>query len=393
MAARTINIGLIGYAFMGKAHSHAFRDVAMFFPEMRLRPVMKAICGRTEAAVKAAAERYGWESWETDAMKLIARPDIDVVDIATPGWAHRQQVIAAARAGKAIICEKPVANTLAEAKEMAEAVRKARVPSFVMFNYRRVPAVAFARDLIQAGEIGEIRHIRAFYLQDWIVDPAFPLVWRLDREQAGSGALGDIGSHIIDMARFLVGEFDEVCGMLRTFVSERPLPAREKTRPRPSRLATRPQRMGKVTVDDAAAWLATFENGAVGTFEASRFATGRKNYNGFEIYGSKGALRFDFESMNHLWFLSRADGPTREGFRDIIVTDAGHPYMKAWWPPGHIIGYEHTFVNAIYDFLEALASRRRVSPDFEDGLKVQAVLEAVEMSARDRRWVRVRELL
>jgi predicted dehydrogenase len=392
MRKNHVNIGLIGYAFMGKAHSHAFKDVAMFFPELRLRPVMKAICGRNEAAVKAAAERYGWESWETDAMKLISRQDIDIVDIASPGWAHKDQVLAAARAGKAIICEKPIANTLAEAKEMAAAVRKARVPSLVMFNYRRVPAVAFARELIRAGEIGEIRHFRAFYLQDWIVDPAFPLVWRLDRKQAGSGALGDIGSHIIDMARFLVGEFDEVCGMTRTFVKERPLPAADSGGGL-QRQAARGKNMGKVTVDDAAAWLASFDNGAIGTFEATRFATGRKNFNGFEIYGSRGSLCFNFEDMNRLQFLSLKDGEARQGFRDILVTEASHPYIKAWWPAGHIIGYEHTFVNAVYDFLEALAAKKPASPDMDDGLRVQAVLEAVEISARNREWVRVRDLL
>lgn len=392
MRRNHVNIGLIGYAFMGKAHSHAFKDVAMFFPQMRLRPVMKAICGRNEAAVGAAAKRYGWESWETDAMKLITRPDIDLVDIATPGWAHKDQVIAAARAGKAIICEKPIANSLAEAKEMVAAVRQARVPTFVMFNYRRVPAVALARELIRAGEIGDIRHIRAFYLQDWIVDPAFPLVWRLDRKQAGSGALGDTGSHIIDMVRYLVGEFDEVCGMTRTFIKERPLP-RDDGSAGLKKKSVRGAAKGKVTVDDAAAWLATFDNGAVGTFEATRFATGRKNYNGFEIYGSRGSLCYNFEDMNRLRFLSLKDGPGREGFRDIIVTDASHPYIKAWWPAGHIIGYEHTFVNAVYDFLEALASKKPASPDMEDGLQVQAVLEAVELSARNHGWIRVRDLL
>lgn len=380
MASNTINVGLIGYAFMGKAHSAAFRDAPIYFPDLPLKPVLKAICGRDEAAVKAAAERYGWESWETDAMALIQRPDIDLVDVSSPGWAHKDQVVAAARAGKHILCEKPIANNLADAKEMARAVREAGVKSFVMFNYRRVPALTLARDLIRSGEIGEIRHFRAFYLQDWIADPEFPMVWRLDKSQAGSGALGDIGSHIIDMGRFLVGEIAEVSGMMRTFVEERPLPGK-------------PGEKGRVTVDDATAWLATFENGAFGTFEATRFALGRKNFNGFELYGSKGSLVFNFEDMNRLHFYSLKDSETTRGFRDILVTEPSHPYVAGWWPPGHIIGYQHTFVHAVHDFLQDIAAGRDSSPNMEDGLQVQAVLEAIELSSRERQWVKVKDLL
>lgn len=380
MAGKTVNVGLIGYAFMGKAHSAAFRDVGRYFPDLKLKPVMKAICGRDEAGVREARERLGWDEFETDALKLIQRPDIELVDIASPGWAHKEQVIAAAKAGKNILCEKPIANNLAEAKEMARAVREAGVKSFVMFNYRRVPALALARDLIQSGEIGEIRHFRAFYLQDWISDPEFPMVWRLDKSQAGSGALGDIGSHIIDMGRFLVGEIAEVCGTMRTFVEERPL-------------AGQPGKTGKVTVDDAAAWMATFENGTLGTFEATRFALGRKNFNGFELYGSKGSLVFNFEDMNRLQFYSAKDGETTRGFRDILVTEASHPYVAGWWPPGHIIGYQHTFVHAVHDFLQAIAEGRDGSPNMEDGVRVQAVLEAVELSSRDRQWVKIADLL
>lgn len=378
--AKTVNIGMIGYAFMGKAHSGAYRDIPMYFPESRLMPVMKAICGRDERAVKAAAQRYGWETYETDAMKLIRRDDIDVVDVSSPGWAHKDQVIAAARAGKHIICEKPIGNNLKEARAMAEAVNQAGVHSFVMFNYRRIPALAFARELIKSGEIGEIRHFRAFYLQDWISDPDFPMVWRLDKKQAGSGTLGDIGSHIIDMGRFLVGDYTEVCGTLRTFVKERPIESGSRKK-------------AKVTVDDAAAWIANFENGALGTFEASRFARGRKNYNGFELYGSKGSLLFNFEDMNRLQFLSTRDGNRTEGFRDIIVTQSDHPYIAGWWPPGHIIGYQHTFVHAVYDFLQALARKKNAAPDINDGVAVQAVLEAVEMSSKERSWVRIKDLL
>ncbi len=380
MADSTVNVGLIGYAFMGKAHSAAFRDVGIYFPDLKLKPAMTAICGRDEKAVAEAADRYGWESYETDALKLIERPDIDLVDIASPGWAHKDQVLAAAKAGKHILCEKPIANNLADAKIMAKAVKDAGVKSFVMFNYRRVPALALARQLIDAGEIGEIRHFRAFYMQDWITDPEFPMVWRLDKDKAGSGSLGDIGSHILDMGRFLVGEIAEVSGSMRTFIEERPL-------------ADQPGKTGRVTVDDAVACLANFENGALGTFEASRFALGRKNFNGFELYGSKGSLVFNFEDMNRLQFYSSKDGETTRGFRDILVTEPVHPYVKGWWPPGHIIGYQHTFVHAVHDFLEAIAEGRDGSPNMEDGMRVQAVLEAVELSARERRWVKVADLL
>jgi len=377
---KTVNVGMIGYAFMGKAHSGAYRDIPMYFPESRLHPVMKAICGRDEKAVRAAAARYGWESYETDANKLIRREDIDVVDICSPGWAHKDQVIAAARAGKHIICEKPIGNNLKEAQTMAAAVNQAGVHSFVMFNYRRIPALAYARELIRAGEIGEIRHFRAFYLQDWISDANFPMVWRLDKKAAGSGALGDIGAHIIDMGRFLVGEITEVCGTMKTFVKERPV-------------APGSRQKGKVTVDDATAFIANFDTGTLGTFEATRFARGRKNYNGFELYGSKGSLLFNFEDMNRLQFLSTKDGSKNEGFRDIIVTEGDHPYVAGWWPPGHIIGYQHTFVHSVYDFLQALAKKKNAAPDINDGVAVQAVLEAVELSSKQRSWVRVKDLL
>ncbi len=377
--AKTINVGMIGYAFMGKAHSAAYRDVLRYFPDLDLHPVMKAICGRNEKAVSEAAQQFGWESYETDAMALIQRPDIDVIDVSSPGWAHKDQVIAAATAGKHIICEKPIANTLEEARAMAKAVKEAGVASFVMFNYRRVPAVALARQMIEAGEIGEIYHIRAHYLQDWIADPEFPMVWRLDKDKAGSGALGDIGSHIIDLGRFLVGELDEVCATMKTFIKERPLSAGSKE-------------TGTVTVDDAVAWLAHFKSGALGTFEATRFARGRKNANGFEIYGSKGSLAFDFEEMNKLKFWSVQDNVRYQGFREILVTEPGHPYMDAWWPPGHLIGYQHTFVNAIHDFFDAISKGQKQSPDMADGVEVQAIMEAIQRSTEIRSWVKISEM-
>ena len=381
-----ISVGLIGYKFMGKAHSNAYKSVGMFFP-LKNRVVMKAICGRDEAGVRKAAEAWGWESYETDWKKLIKRKDIDVIDVSTPGNLHKEMAIAAAREGKHVICEKPLANTLADARAMAAAVQKAGVKNMVFFNYRRVPAVSFARQMIREGRLGEIYHFRAAYLQDWIVDPEFPLVWRLDKKVAGSGSLGDIGAHITDLALFLVGEIAEVVGDMKTFIRKRPVLdsgsaffARKKSGP--------PQ-YGAVTVDDAALFLARFKNGAMGSFEATRFATGRKNANQFEIYGSKGSLSFNLESLNELHHYIK-DGPASEqGFKKILVTDASHPYIGAWWPPGHIIGYEHTFTNALSDFFRALEDDQPISPDFQDGVGVQAVLDAVEKSARKGKWVKV----
>lgn len=374
----SVGIGLLGYGFMGKAHSRAFRDVGRFF-DLPVKIEMKVIGGRNSTALQDAAIKYGWDSCDTDIEKIIRRPDVDVIDVATPGWAHKEQVIQAAKNGKHIICEKPIANNLKEALQIIKAVRETDVKHFVMFNYRRVPAVALAREMILGGELGEIYHFRGFYLQDWIVDPKFPRVWRLDKAQAGSGALGDIGSHIIDMARYLIGDIEEVIGVTKTFVKRRPLPDNLK-------------KYGKVDVDDAAAFIANFENGIYGTFEATRFASGRKNYNGFEINGSKGSLVYNFEDMNELHFYSNSDKIGRQGFKKILVTDKAHPYIKSWWPPGHIIGYEHTFVNAIYDFIMCIVEDKMPSPDLFDGAKVQAVLEAVEISAKEKSWIKVEEI-
>jgi predicted dehydrogenase len=358
----------------------------MFFP-LQNRVVMKAICGRDEAAVRKAAETWGWESYETDWKKLVGRKDIDVVDVSTPGNLHAEMAIAAARAGKHVVCEKPLANSLAEARRMEKAAAKAGVKNMVFYNYRRVPAVAFARRMIREGKLGDIYHFRGAYLQDWITDPEFPLVWRLDKKVAGSGALGDIGAHIIDLALFLVGEIAEVVADMKTFIKKRPLPrsgsaffAEKKTGP--------PQ-LGTVTVDDAATILARFRSGAMGTFTATRFATGRKNANQFEIYGSRGALAFNLEALNELYHYSKDDAATEQGFKKILVTDSAHPYIGAWWPPGHIIGYEHTFTNALSDFFRCLETGEPISPDFSEGVAVQAVLDAVEKSAFRGRWVSV----
>jgi predicted dehydrogenase len=337
---------------------------------------MKVLCGRTPAKVRAAARELGWEETSTDWEEVVNRKDIDLVDISTPGDSHAEIAIAAARAGKAVFCEKPLGNTVPEAERMLAAVQKAGVTHMICHNYRRAPAVMLARDLISRGELGDIRHYRGTYLQDWITDPKFPLVWRLDRTKAGSGALGDIAAHSIDLARFLVGEIAEVAGHLETFVKERPLPGHA-------------DRTGRVTVDDAATALVRFENGAMGTIEATRMAPGRKNYNRFEINGSKGSVAFDLERMNELEVYFEADPVASRGFRRVMVTEPEHPYIKAWWPPGHIIGYEHTFVHTVYELLEAMADRRVPSPSFVDGVRNQRVLDAVEKAAQTRAWVSV----
>jgi predicted dehydrogenase len=360
---------------MGKAHSNAYRQVRAFF-EPRLDPVMKVICGRDANATRAAADKYGWQEAATDWREVVARPDIDLVDICTPGDTHHEIAIAAAEAGKTVFCEKPLANTVAEAEAMLAAVQRHGVVHMVCHNYRRVPAIVLAKRLIDAGEIGEIRHFRGTYLQDWIVDPGFPLLWRLLKERAGSGALGDIGSHTIDLARYLVGEITETAAMLETFIRERPLP-------------DNPAKTGTVTVDDASAALVRFDNGAIGTIEATRMAPGRRNYNHFEINGSRGSIAFNMERLNELELYVESDAAGSRGFRTISATDPSHPYVDAWWPPGHIIGYEHTFTHTVFDLLEGMADGVSPSPDFEDGLRNQRVLDAMERAAVERSWVRI----
>jgi predicted dehydrogenase len=370
-----VNVALIGYAFMGRAHSNAYRQVGRFFSP-RLVPRMTVLCGRDARAVKKAARNLGWEETATDWREVVERDDIDLVDVSTPGDSHAEIAIAAARAGKAVLCEKPLANTLADAKRMLAAVKKAGVTHMVCHNYRRIPAVQLARQLVASGRLGRIRHYRATYLQDWIVDPAFPLVWRLQKPLAGSGALGDLASHSIDLGRFLVGEITEVSGALETFIKRRPLPGNAR-------------RSGRVTVDDAAIALVRFAGGALGSIEASRMAPGRRNFNRFEINGSEGSLAFDLERMNELEVFFRGDAQAEQGFRRILVTEGVHPFVGAWWPPGHIIGYEHTFVHTVYDLLQAMDGKKVVRPNFEDGLRKQAVLEAIERSAASRRGVKV----
>ncbi|MGW2219248.1 Gfo/Idh/MocA family protein, partial [Nonomuraea sp. NPDC001684] len=316
----------------------------------------------------------GWADVETDWRELVRRDDVQIVDICTPGDSHAEIAIAALRAGKHVICEKPLANTVAEAEAMVAAAAAAPGRSMVAFNYRRVPAVALARRYVEEGRLGEIRHVRAQYLQDWIVDPEFPLVWRLQKDKAGAGALGDIGSHIVDAAEFVTGQrVAGVSGLTETFVKERPLAGESA-----GLGGSRTEERGTVTVDDAALFIGRMSGGALASFEATRFATGRKNAMRIEVNGQLGSLAFDFESMNELWF-SEGGG----GFERILVTEPDHPYVGAWWPPGHGLGYEHTFTHEIKDFLEAVATGADPSPSFADGLRVQRVLAAVEASAAD----------
>ena len=380
---KTLNVGMIGYKFMGRAHSNAWLKADKFF-DLKARPVMKVICGRNKAGVSQAAYRWGWQQFVTDWHDVVNDPTIDIVDINTPNNAHADIAIAAAKAGKAVLCEKPLALDVKTAKQMTNAAKKAGVTNMVCHVYRRIPAIAQMKKMIAAGDLGQIYHYRARYAQDWIVDPQFPLVWRLQNKIAGSGTLGDIGAHVIDFGRYLVGELDEICATLETFIKERPLMATQN-----GLSAKASNKMGKVTVDDAVLMIGRFKNGALCNIEATRFALGRKNGIQLEVNGSKGSLVFDFEDMNRLKYFNDADPADRKGFRDIIVTEGCHPYAGAWWPPGHIIGYEHTFVHAIADFVNAVANKKPVQPDFQEGLANQIVLAAIEKSAQTHKWVKL----
>jgi predicted dehydrogenase len=377
--APTLGVGMVGYAFMGAVHSQAWRTAGRFF-DLPFAPAMTALCGRDAGAVAAAAARMGWSSTETDWKDMITRNDVHLVDVCTPGDVHAEIAIAALEAGKHVLCEKPLANTVAEAEAMvaaAESAARRGVRSMVAFNYRRVPALALARRIVAEGRLGTVRHVRAQYLQDWIVDPQFPLVWRLRKDKAGSGALGDIGAHIVDLAQFVTGQdIVGVSGLTETFVKERPLPEASA-----GLSASGGGGTGEVTVDDAALFLARFSEGALGVFEATRFATGRKNAMRLEVNGSAGSIAFDFESMNELLFHDGSEDGDLSGFRRILVTEPSHPYLEAWWPPGHGLGYEHTFVHEVVDLLRDIGSDRDPAPSFADGLQVQRVLEAVERSA------------
>jgi predicted dehydrogenase len=381
-----LGVGLIGYAFMGAAHSQAWRTAGRFF-DLPLTPRMNVLCGRNRDAVSSAAARLGWAGYETDWKELIKRDDVQLVDVCTPGSSHAEIAIAALEAGKHVLCEKPLANSVDEARAMERAAAAARgrgVRSMVGFNYRRVPAVAFARQLVAAGRLGEIRHVRAQYLQDWVADPEFPLVWRLRREEAGSGALGDIGAHIVDLTQYVSGQrITGVCGLTETFVRHRPLPEGSSGGLSAAEVAGGAPR-GEVTVDDAALFLARLDGGGLASYEATRFATGRKNGLRIEVNGARGSLAFDLERLNELEFYDGDDPGDTGGFRRILVTEPTHPYVGAWWPPGHIIGYEHSFTHEVKDLVEAIGSGTDPTPGFADGLQVQLVLAAVLASAADQ---------
>jgi predicted dehydrogenase len=375
---RPLRVAMIGHGFMGAAHSQAWRTAPRFFDLPR--PVeMTVVTGRNAETTRAAAERYGWAATDTYWRRVVERLEIHLVDGVAPGNAHAEIAIAALEAGKHVLCEKPLANTVAEAEAMAEAAGKAverGVFAMVGFTYRRVPAVTLARDLVRAGEIGEVRQTRAVYLQDWLSDENAPLTWRMDRAAAGSGALGDIGAHIVDAVQFVTGQqLTGVSGTTRTFVTERPV-----LETAVGLTGTAGDRRGPVTVDDAALFFGTLSGGGLATFEATRMAPGRKNALRFEISGTEGAVAFDLEDLNTLQFFRFADGRTA-GFRRVLVTEPDHPYAGAWWPPGHVLGYEHAFSHQVVDLVRALDAGEQPRPSFDEGLQVQRVLDAVERSA------------
>lgn len=388
MAGKKVNVGLVGYMFMGKAHSVGYRDCAFAFPDVKAEPVMKEICGLVGADAEKYARQYGWERSSEGYDHVVTADDIDLVDISTGNDTHKEIAIAAARNGKHIFCEKPMAMNVAECREMIDAVEKAGIIHMIDFNYRAVPAVTLARQMVEEGMIGTPYHFRAVYLQDWIMDPEFPLVWRLQKDKAGSGAHGDLNAHIIDLGRFLCGEIDSVCGLMKTFITKRPLLTENVVG---LAGATGSGEMGDVTVDDATLFMAKFSNGAVGTFEATRFAGGNKNGVHLELNGSEGSIRFNLERFNEIEYFSRRDKDAYQGWKTILVTEGAHPYLKGWWPAGHVIGWQQTFVHQVYNLMNGIAEGVNPVPNFYDGLKCQAVLEAVEQSAETESWVQVEE--
>jgi predicted dehydrogenase len=382
-ATRRLRVALIGHAFMGRAHAQAWRTAPHFFP-LPLQPELAVVVGRDEDRARAAAANFGAEEWSINWQDVIARDDIDLIDICTPGDQHAEIAIAALRAGKHVLCEKPLARSVPEAREMADAAAIAAESGIVAmcgFSYRRTPALALAKRFIDEGRLGQIRHVRAQYLQDWLSSSEAPLTWRLDKERAGSGALGDIGAHSIDTAQWLTGQsIDAVSAILRTFVTERPVLAHQSGL---GGHAEEGAERGPVTVDDAAAFTASFSGGALGVFESTRMAPGRRNANRIEINGEHGSVAFDFERMNELEFYDGTDTDDAQGFRRIQVTEPSHPYTGAWWPTGHGLGYEHVFTHQVVDLVTAIAEGVQPSPSFTEALQVQQVLDAIERSAAD----------
>ena len=366
-----LNIGIVGAGFMGRAHSNAWLDAPYYF-DLPFQVERKVACDAMENVVNPFAEKFGWQETSDNWEEVVKRDDIHVIDICSSNQSHMPIAVEAARHGKHVICEKPISRSAEEAGKMLEAVRQAGVHHMVSFNYRRVPAIVLAKKMIEEGRIGEVRHFNAAYYQDWLVDPEFPFVWRHDAKESGSGAHGDMNAHTVDLARYLVGEFVSVCGQEKIFIKERSVPGSKN--------------MAKVTTDDAMIFLALFKNGAAGNFTATRFATGRKNFLRLEIFGSRGSILFNLERLNELEYFSRDDETGEQGFRNIIVTEGSHPYLESWWPPGHILGWEHTFIHEMADFVSAIGSEKKIYPDFHDGLRCQQVLDAVNHSCITGKW-------
>nr|WP_283777813.1 Gfo/Idh/MocA family oxidoreductase [Sansalvadorimonas sp. 2012CJ34-2] len=363
---------MIGSGFMGKAHSCAYNAIKVMMPDIEGIQCHSIATKQTENH-KEFTEHWGWQTVENDWKKVVSNPEIDVIDICVPGFLHYSVTIEALRHGKHVICEKPLAMTTAQAEEMAVTALSSQTIHGVSFNYRFLPAIKLAKGLIAKGKLGSIRHFRACYLQDWLVNPEFPMTWRLRKETAGSGVHGDLNAHIVDLARHLVGEIAEVSGLMKTFINQRPHETEN--------------RIDDVTVDDACAFLAHFNNGAIGTFESSRMATGRKNANCLEIYGEKGAIKFDLERLNELEFYDASE--PEAGFRRILATENDHPWVQHWWPSGHILGWQHSHAHLLYEFLKAVQSSSEFQPSFKDGLASQKVLDAVELSANQKKWVHI----
>ncbi len=387
---KKLNVAIIGMGFMGRAHSNGWSQLNKFF-DTDFEICLKAVAGNSETRLKAFAEKWGYEEYTTDWRTLLDREDIDVIDILTPTYLHKEMAVAAIKAGKHVICEKPCALSWQDCHEMAEEAKKAGVVTYLNHNYRRVPAVMLAKQMIEEGKLGTIYHYRGTYLQEWIMDEEFPVTWQLKKETAGGGPLYDLSSHNLDLARFLVGEPTAVMASMKTFVKERPEPGENSAVFSAGDTSASTKKL-PVTVDDAAFMILDFENGAVGNIDSSRFAAGRKNYNCFEIYGSKGALVFDLERMNELQFYDNTGDPAQQGYRTIMVTEGNHPYVGAWWPQGHIIGYEHTFVHAFKDFADAISKGTTMTPNFEDGEKIIKVLQAAQRSNEEGRKILLSEM-
>lgn len=379
MSSIPLNIGMIGYGFMGKAHSNAYAKVNHFFPQLKFRPVLKALCARNEERARTFAETWGYESVETDWRRLVERSDIDAIDICSPNNTHHAMALEAARNGKMILCEKPLARNVAEGVEMVKAVEEAGVPNTVWYNYRRIPAVTLAKQLIDEGRLGRIFHYRAVFLQDWTISPELPQggegLWRLDLDAAGSGVTGDLLAHCIDTAIWLNGGFESVSAMTETFIKER--------------VHNLTGEVEQVGIDDACAFLARFRNGSLATFESTRYARGHKALYTFEINGEHASIKWDLHDLHRLEYFDHGDDSTVRGWRSIHVTDGDHPYMDHWWVPGLQIGYEHSFVHQVADFLTGLEKGEAVSPTFVEALETQKICEAVLESARSGQWVQL----